>query len=71
MKKTLSKSVPQAKIFVIGTVFTPKIKNAQKWPTENSPPGGGGPENVFILGIPRPGGEDYRKIPPRGGFTPS
>ena len=42
------KKAPQAKIFVIGTIFTPKIaQKCKKWPTENSPPVGG-TENVFI-----------------------
>ena len=37
------KKAPQAKIFVIGTIFKPKIaQKCKKWPTENSPPGWGG-----------------------------
>ena len=48
------KKAPQVKVFVIRTIFTPKIaQKCKKLLTENSPPGGG-TENIFNLGIPPP-----------------
>ena len=52
------KKAPQAKISVIGTVFTPKIaQKCKKMANRKFTPRWGGTENVFILGIPPPGGD--------------
>ena len=65
------KKVPQAKIFVIGTVFTPKIaQKCKKMANRKFTPPMGGTENVFILGIPPGRGGGLQKIPPHGGDLP-
>ena len=65
-----NKKAPQAKIFVVGIIFTPKItkKCKKKWPTENTPPLGGGTDFGFNLGIHPAGG--LQKIPPSGEIYP-
>ena len=67
------KKAPQAKIFVIESVFTPKIAQKCKYSQQKIHPPRGGTENVFILGIPPAGGVGLQKNPPPhwGGFTPS
>ena len=66
-----NEKAPQAKIFVIGTIFTPKIaqkckKNGQQ---KIHPPVGGGQKMYLIWESPRPGG-DYRKSPHWGDLPP-
>ena len=61
------KKAPQTKVFVIGTIFTPKIaQKCKKMANRKFTPPVGGTEIVFNLGIPRPG--DYRKSPQPGGI---
>ena len=67
------KKAPQAKILVIGTVFTPKIaQKCKKWPTENlPPPRWEGTENVFNFENPPLAGGITENPPHQGGFTPA
>ena len=65
------KKAPQAKIFVIGTVFTPKTAQKCKKNGQNKiqPPGGGGRKCIYFGNPPRPGGIT-EKSPPRGDLPP-
>ena len=62
----MKKSAPKAKIFVMGTVFTPKIAQKSKKLANRKFTRA---ENVFILGIPQPGGITENS-PPTGGDLP-
>ena len=60
------KKAPQAKIFVLGTIFIPKIaQKCKKNGQQKIHPTGGGTEDVFILGVPPAGG--ITENPPTGG----
>ena len=62
------KKGPQAKIFVIGTVFTPKIaQKCKKMANRKFTPPGGGDRKCIYFGNPPPAVGGLQKIPPHGG----
>ena len=66
------KKAPQAKIFVIRTVFTPKIaQKCKKMANRKFTPPVGGQEMYLFWESPRLGGITEKSPPYWGGFTPS